>query len=298
MTAPEMPASRLRPPELRRSWLFIPGLDSARQQAALESGADVLVADLEEFTAPADRPAAHGAIVGLMGQCRSREVVGAVRINLLENGGRYDLRGVMPGAPVAIFLPHVEQAGQIVELDREISELERMNGLQTGSTEIVPTLESARGLVNAQAILTASQRISACLLAAEDLSASLGVVRGPDAIELRYVRSRFLVDCMAAGCVPIDCPFSYSDRDALEADLEWARRIGMKSRCTVNPGQIPSIHAAFTPSQQQVLYAQDLVRRFEAARAGASGGEPVDPPDYHTAKRLLARHARLVGWKM
>ncbi|AOZ01768.1 CoA ester lyase [Cupriavidus sp. USMAHM13] len=291
---------RPRPPILRRSWLFVPGLDAARQQAGLDSGADVLVADLEEFTAAEDRPAARTRIVALMAACRQRGTVGAVRINLLERDGGDDLRGVMPGAPTAILLPHVERAEQIRALDAEIGALEQALGLPAGATEIVPTLESARGLVNAGAILSASTRVSACLLAAEDLSADLGVVRGPDGIELRHIRARFLVDCIAAACVPIDCPFSYRDTAALQADLEWARRIGMKSRCTVLPAQVASIHAAFTPSAQQVAAAEDLVRRYAAAQqdGGGSGqAAAVDPPDYHTARRTLARHASLLAWQ-
>ncbi|KJK13117.1 citrate lyase subunit beta [Burkholderiaceae bacterium 16] len=289
-------ASR-RPPALRRSWMFAPGLDTVRQQAALESGPDVIVADLEEFTSPADRPAARARIVTLMAECRARGIVGAVRINKLDGDGLDDLRGVMPGAPAAIFLPHTETAAQIQALDQQITALEREFGLAPRQTEIVPTLESARGIVATAAILSASTRVSACLLAAEDLSADLDAVRGPDGIELHPVRARFLVECIAAGCVPVDCPFNYQDATALAADLAWARRIGLKAKCTVYPHQVAAIHAAFTPSAQQVAQAQDMVSRYEAARDGKpAGGARVDPPDYNTARRLLARDARFREW--
>lgn len=39
----------LRPIALRRSWMFVPGLDARAQLAGLDGGADALVADLEEF---------------------------------------------------------------------------------------------------------------------------------------------------------------------------------------------------------------------------------------------------------
>jgi citrate lyase subunit beta/citryl-CoA lyase len=201
----------------------------------------------------------------------------------------------MPGRPAAVFLPHVETAAQITALDAAIAEQENRLGLPAASTEIVPTLESARGLVHAVAILSASPRVSACLLAAEDLSADLGVVRGLDGIELQPVRARFLVDCIAAGCVPIDCPFSYRDAGALRAELAWARRMGLKSKCTVMPEQVALIHEVFTPSAQQVEAARDMVRRKEAPEA-ACGDHPVDGPDYQTARRLLARHAAFEAW--
>ena len=63
--------SARRPPALRRSWMFVPGLNAEAQRAALAAGPDALVADLEEFTAPADRPAARERIVALFDECRA-----------------------------------------------------------------------------------------------------------------------------------------------------------------------------------------------------------------------------------
>ena len=285
-----------RPAALRRSWMFVPGMDAAAQAAGLASGTDALVADLEEFTAPVERPAARPRIAALFATCRAQGVVAAVRINKLEDDGLADLRGVMPGAPDAVFLPHAESAAQIIALDQAIGALESELGLPAGSTEIVPTLESALGLVRAYDILTASPRVSACLLAAEDLTASLGAERGKDGIELHAVRARFLVDCTAAGCVPIDCPFNYRDLPALETDLRWARRLGLKSKCATVAEQVPLIHQVFTPSASEVDTARNRVARFEAQRAGQHDAERIDPPTYNTARRLLARHDQFERW--
>lgn len=286
-----------RPARLRRSWLFVSGIDEGAQQAALDSGADVIVADLEEFTAPADRPAARPRIAGLMARCRTHGTIGAVRINRLADDGLADLRGVMPGQPDVVFLPHVQSADEIAALALALDGLEASLGLPVGATEIVPTLESAKGVVRIQDILAASTRISACLLAAEDLSADLGSERGADSLELNHLRSRFHVDCVAADRVAIDCPFNYRDPQALAADLEWARRIGLKAKCTVQPAQVAAIHAALTPTEAQLSRARELVERFEAARRGAAhAGPAVESPDYHTARRCLARGADFQAW--
>jgi len=286
-----------RPTSLRRSWLFTSGLDERAHQAALASHADVLVADLEEFTAPAQRPAARLRIAALMARCRAQGMVAAVRINRLADDGLADLYGVMPGAPDAIFLPYVESADEIAELSRLLDTLEAELKLPPGRTEIVPTIESALGVVCIQSILGASPRISACLLAAEDLTADLGAERGPDSIELNHLRSRFLVECRAAGREAIDCPFNYRAATALAADLAWARRIGFRTKCTVFPEQVSAIHTALTPSADNVERAKDMVARFEAAHRGeAIAGQPVESPDYHTARRLLARDAAFRTW--
>ena len=288
-----------RPAILRRSWLFTSGLDAGAQQAALDSGADVLVADLEEFTLPAERPAARPHIAALMARCRAQNTVGAVRINRLAGDGLADLQGVMPGAPDALFLPYVESADEIIALANAIEALEAELGLPAGQTEIVPTIESALGIVRIQTILAASPRVSACLLAAEDLTADLGAERGPDSLELNHLRSRFLVDCRAAGRVAIDCPFNYRDPLAQRLDLLWARRIGLKAKCAVYPAQIAAIHEELTPSVQQVELARITVANFEAARRGETSALPaVESPDYHTARRLLSRDLEFKTWRL
>lgn len=290
-----------RPVALRRSWLFTAGLDRAAHQRALDCGADVIVADLEEFTAIDDRPQARVHIVELMAACRARSTVSAVRINLLARDGLDDLAGVMHGAPDVIFLPYVETAAQIRALADAIATWETRLSLPAGATEIVPTLESALGIIQAREILTASPRVSACLLAAEDLTADLGAERGPDSTELNHLRARFLVDCVAARRIPIDCPFNYRDPVAQHADLLWARRIGLKAKCAVYPEQVEAIHAALTPAPDAVLDARSTVARFEAARRAQSDPDPmatavVDAPDYHTARRRLARHDAFQHW--
>jgi len=281
-----------RPVALRRSWLFVPGLDEAAQHAGLAGSPDVLVADLEEFTAPPERPAARRRIGALMAACRARGIVAAVRINTLAGGGYDDLRAVMPGAPDAVLLPHAESAAQIQALDAALTEREAACQLPAGSTEIVPVLESALGVYRAFDILTASSRVSACLLAAEDLTADLGAARGRDSVELHYLRQRFLVDCTAAKRLPIDCPYNYRDQTALLADLRWARRIGFKSKCSVYAEQVATIHDVFTPAGTEVAAARALL----AGIRGQGDAACIDPPDMHTARRLLARHAQFEHW--
>ena len=286
-----------RPVHLRRSWLFTSGLDLGAQDAAIASRPDVVVADLEEFTAPADRPVARPRVATLMQRCRDHGIVAAVRINRLASDGLDDLRGVMPGSPDAVFLPYVESAEEIIALGQAITALENRLEIAPGTTEIVPTIESALGFVRIQAILQASDRITACLLAAEDLTADLGAERGPDSLELNHLRSRFLVECRAANRIAIDCPFNYQDPAAQDADLVWARRIGLKAKCAVYPAQVAAIHAMLTPSSAQVAEAEKLVARFEAFRRGEDvGSPPPQGPDHHTARRLLARDLEFRSW--
>ena len=97
-----------RPPELRRSWLFIGGADEAQLAAGPESGADVLIQELEDFTAPERRPFARGLASELYSAWRTAGAVAAVRVNPLAGDGRADLEAAMAGAPDCVLLPKVE----------------------------------------------------------------------------------------------------------------------------------------------------------------------------------------------
>ncbi len=89
---------------------------------------------------------ARERIVAMLREAARLGLIGAARINKLENDGHADLEGIMSGAPHAVFLPHTETTDQLVALDAALSEFERIHDIVQGTTEIVPTIESAKGL--------------------------------------------------------------------------------------------------------------------------------------------------------
>lgn len=174
----------------RRSWLFVPGADEAAQAAAARSAADVLIQELEDFTPPERRP-------------RARKLA-AVRVNPLEGDGVADLGAVLVGRPDVVLMSKVISPQQVRALEAATG----------GAVELVPNIETAAGLVRAVEIAKASRRVTAMLVASEDMVADLGTGRSRDGEELAYVRARFLVDCWAAGVEAIDAPWTFSDAKA------------------------------------------------------------------------------------
>jgi citrate lyase subunit beta/citryl-CoA lyase len=159
---------------------------------------------------------------------------------------------------------------------------------------LLPNVEYARGLTQLEAIARASRRTGACLLAAEDLAADLGAERAPDGLELAYCRQRFLVECVAAGVVAVDCPYTWSDLDGVARDTRWARRLGYGARSLVDPAHAAPINRLLTPSDEDVRHAHAIVAAFESARAKGQArveleGSLIEVPTYSNAKRLIAR---------
>ena len=291
----------LRPVHLRRTWLFCPGANPAAHAAALCARPDVLVPDLEDFTPPALRPRGREMIVELMSACRDRGIVPGVRVNPLESGGIPDLDVVMRGRPQVVFLPKTISAAQVAALDRAIGERETLLGIALGATEIVPNVETPAGLIETVTIARASTRVGACLVAAEDMAAALGAQRAPDGLELAYVRARFLVECVAAGVLAIDAPYTFSDLEGAQIEARHARRLGYKAKSVVAPEHVAAIQSVLTPDPADLRKAQRIVEAFDAARARGQDrvdldGILVEVPSYLNARRLLERAAELAAF--
>jgi citrate lyase subunit beta / citryl-CoA lyase len=284
----------IRPAQFCRSWLFVEGANEEALQRAAASGADVLIQELEDFTPPALRPVARALAPELYRSWRAAGVVVAVRINPLEQDGMEDLAAVMRGRPDIVALPKVAEPHHVLQLDEAVTLFERDYGIQQGSTALLPNIEFARGLVQTDAIAKASPRTRACLLASEDLAADLGAERGRDGVELAYCRQCFIVECVAAGVVAVDCPYTWSDGEGVERDARWARRLGYVAKSLVEPAHAAIINAVLAPGDGEIRQARDIVAAFEAARAAGEArvevnGSLIELPSYATAKRLLAR---------
>ena len=186
----------------------------------------------------------------------------------------------------------------MAELDQAISSAERAVGIDTGSTELVPNIQLARGLIQTFDICKASPRVSSALVASEDMVTDLGAERGQDGEELKYVRARFHVECVAAGVVSIDAPYTWTDDAGVEQEARHARRLGYKAKSAVDPGHAAVINRVFTPSEDEVEEARRIVEAFEAAQARGDGraelnGSLIETPIYRNAQQLLDRYESL-----
>jgi citrate lyase subunit beta / citryl-CoA lyase len=293
---PDQEASmrRIRPAQFCRSWLLLEGANEAVLRRAPASGADVLIQELEDFTPPASRPVARALAPDLYRSWREAGAVAAVRVNPLDLDGMDDLASVMRGAPDIVALPKVAEPHHVVRLDEAVTRFEREYGIPLGSTALLPNIEFARGLIQTGAIAKASPRTTACLLASEDLAADLGAERGQDGIELAYCRQRFIVECVAAGVVAVDCPYTWSDIEGVTRDTRWAARLGYVAKSLVDPAHAAVVNGILAPDDDDMRRAREIVTAFEAARAAGQArvdvdGSLVEMPTYFTAKRLLAR---------
>ncbi|HYV22733.1 MAG TPA: CoA ester lyase, partial [Candidatus Bathyarchaeia archaeon] len=187
---------------------------------------------------------------------------------------------------------------EIASLARVLDEREDAAGVARGSIRIVPSIESARGLLEAHAIAACSDRVIALLFGAEDFARdlSLPTEREAEAAELLYARSAIVVAAVAARRQAIDGIWpDVADNEGLRRDAVQARRLGFSGKSLIHPGQIETINDVFSPSAAEVSHARRVIDAFEAARqkglgAVALDGKLLDQPIVERARRTLALH--------
>ena len=280
-----------------RSLLFVPG-DSERKLVKAESaGADGLVLDLEDSVA-ADRLEMARRMVRDYLQShhdRSRTRLW-VRVNPLSTEKALpDLAAVVAGAPDGILLPKVNSAADLRLLDNYLTALEVREGVERGFVRILlVATETAPAMFNLGGFGGITPRLWGMTWGAEDLPAALGATTNRDEagnLEFTYrlARSLCLLAAVAAEVEPIDTVFTdFKDAKGLLREAQAARRAGFTGKIAIHPDQVEPINRSFTPSTEEIEYAQRVVKAFSSG-AGTVGldGKMLDMPHLKQAQRVL-----------
>jgi citrate lyase subunit beta / citryl-CoA lyase len=286
----------------RRSLHFVPGGNERMIARALTLPADGLILDLEDAVPP-DRKAATRPIVRRWLETldfgpRERWV----RMNPLATDlGRADLEETIAGRPDGYVVPKPRHAGDVREVAQILDALEHRHGIPHGSTRLVViATETAEGLLNIHACVTATPRIVAVTWGIEDLGAVMGLGRVRDRegkyLDIpRYARTMCAVAAAAAGVEWIDTVYTdLADLDGLRRESEDAVAMGFTGKMSIHPNQVAVINAAFTPSADEVARARALIAAFDVHRAHgvfafSFEGQMVDAPHLTAALRVVAR---------
>lgn len=283
-----------------RSWLFVPG-DSDKIAKAVAGSADIVLIDLEDAVAEPNKPKARTTVRDFLdAQASGRERIW-VRVNPLDGPHTLtDLAAVMPGRPGGIMLPKVYGRADVERLDHYLSAFEAANHIEVGSTPVIVLVTETAEAMFHTGDYKGAPRVVALTWGAEDLADSIGASsnRNPDGsygFTYELARSLCLLGAASAGVAAIETiQGDYRDLDGLKARAEKVRRDGYKGMLAIHPAQVDVINAAFSPSEEEVAEAQEIVDLFAAnpgvGTIGYKGGM-LDRPYLARAQALL----RLAG---
>ena len=282
------------PDRLRRTLLYVPGNMPGMLQNIPVFDADGVMIDLEDAVPLAEKDAARALTASFLRTVRDRQREIFVRINPLDTKyAEADLREVLPALPDGIRLPKADHPEVVEKLDTRLTEMEEKLGLPIGTFTIIPSIESAVGILNVVETAASSRRIVALAFGAEDYTASMEIQRSKTGEELFHARTRVVWAAKAAGVQAIDSVFSDAgDMDGLRLETELVKRLGFTGKSLVNPRQIEVVHEVFRPKQQEIDEALEVMEAIARAREMGTGvislrGRMIDAPVVKRAARTL-----------
>ena len=286
---------------MRRSLLFLPGNTPNMLINGSCLGADAVIFDLEDAVSPAEKDAARILVRNTMTYMDFRGCERVVRINGIDTPyWKEDLDEVLPCRPDLILLPKTSSAADIQEADTYITETEKRLGLAAGAVGLVALIETALGVENAFAIASASPRVAALFLGAEDLTADLRCKRTKEGREIEYARTRLVTAARAAGVDVYDTPFTdVNDDEGIETDAALAKALGFTGKASISPRHVETINRVFSPSQAEIDYAYEVMETIRLAKEQGKGavalwGKMIDAPIVERARQTIAM-AREMG---
>ena len=281
---------------VRRTVLFSPGDQPSLLGKAPDSGADVIVFDLEDAVAPAKKAAGREAVQEVVTELDPDPEL-CVRVNPIGDGGERDIEAVFgDGAATAVdsvMLPKVDSSAAVEDLADLLAE----HGQEL---PILALLETADGVLDAEGIASAGPT-DAVLLGAEDLAADVGATRTREGTEILHAREHTVLAASSAGVDAIDTLYTdYEDDEGLAADAAFGRDLGFDGKMAIHPGQVPIINDAFTPDEADVEWARKVLAARDEAAASDVGvfavdGEMIDAPLIAQAEDVIRRYEAATG---
>ena len=282
-----------------RTALFVPGNRPDRVDKAVKTSADAVIIDLEDAVALTEKEASRSKVRDKILEHAERKII--VRVNSLDSPFfQGDLAEVVTGNLACLMVPKVESAAHVREINENLLKIEKEKGMVQGTVSIIPLIESAGAVQNIFQIATEKtepSRIYCVAFGAADYTLDMGIEITKGGAELSYPRARIAVASHAAGIEPpLDTPFmmDLKDMEALKVDAGRAKQLGFQGKLCIHPNQIEPCHAIFSPTKEEILYAERVVKVFEEAEKEGSAAIQLDGKfiDYAVVER--ARRIRKV----
>ena len=286
---------------VRRSELTCPGHSLKMMAKAAASEADEVIFDLEDACAVSQKVAARHTVIEALSTLHfTAQKVRAYRVNGVETPWCYrDLVDVLEAAGKhvdVVVVPKVRSADDVKFVDRLIGQLEQAMGLPKGKIRLEVLIETAAGLLHAEQIALASPRMASLIFGVADFAGELGARDfRQDADRLfQAPRMQLLAAARAAGIDAIDSvTVQFKDLEQLARDAKNAAQLGFDGKWAIHPTQLPGIHAAFTPTPEEIARAQQILEAYaQADRSGLGaivyGDEMVDAATLKVEEKRLA----------
>jgi citrate lyase subunit beta/citryl-CoA lyase len=263
---------------------------------AAHSEADCVVIDLEDAVPKGNKGDARLLISKTLSQGIYSQKTVFVRINPLETGlTLLDLDAVACSELHGFVYPMAYTPDNIKNFDAQLRLKEMTLGLPIGHFSLIVLIETPLAVLNAYDIAKASDRVVGLLFGCEDYLADMQARHSENDMSLHTPRSQVALAARAADVEPIDTPYvRVHDLDGLRDFAMRARDLGMAGMLVMTPKQIPIAHEVYSPSNEEIETAKEIVKAAEQAEKEGRGivvvnGIFISPPTLKAAMKVHER---------
>ena len=299
---------------LTRTYLAAPAHRARLVQNAAASAADAVFLDLEDAVPSAEKAAALEAAATALTMHDWGNKTVAVRLNAIDSPSIQDEIKRLGGIKRinSFIIPKAEMIADIARISGWIS---AAAGSRDKPAEMELLIETARGLINVEALAACDRLVTALHLGVGDFAASIGarsaeIGASPSGYKhvgsaadghretpldlFAYPMMRLLVAARAFGLRAIDGPCgAFRDPVATEASARKAAAMGFDGKQVIHPTQIEATRNAFIPSDEELANAQRVIAAMEEAERNGQAavtvdGKMVDYANIRMIRRLLS----------
>ena len=278
--------------QLFRSLIFVPGNNPRFLEKAKKIQADIVCFDLEDSVPDDEKTSARKLIKNAL---KSRSEYSSsifVRTNSPLSGKiPSDLKEIIQKGIDGIVIPKVNNVTELKKIQKTLSGLEKSKKLKP--IQIIPSIESAEGVVNSYPIASFGKRVTAIVFGIFDLLNDLGVEYTKDSPGGKYSRYKIPVDAAAAGISAIDGIWQdLNDLKGLQKDCNFGKSLGYAGKSIIHPDQISMVHKSFYPNKTEISWAEKVCKVYLKSTKKGKGattvdGKMIDEVHYKQAKALL-----------
>ncbi len=279
---------------LRRSMMFLNAQRPSLIKDPYIYKADSLMFDLEDAVAANQKDAARHSLYHALTAIDYRGAEKVVRINGLDTDlWKEDIRCSVAARADLIRIPKTDDAGMVKAVEAEIEAAEKEFGLEHGSVLIMAALESAKGVLNAFDICTASERMIGIALSGGDYSRDLQTTISGTGVEFMGARQHMIIAARAAGVQCFDTVWTnLDDLDGFIAETKMIKTMGFDGKSCISPRQIDIVHEIFTPTEKDIIFAEKVIVEIDTKNAQGIGvftvdGKMIDIAFYDGAKKVI-----------
>lgn len=288
---------------LMRSLMFVPAHNEKLLESSLRRNADVLLLDIEDSVPPEEKQKARDNIKEFVKRPEAKGKIIFPRVNDRESGELLrDAHQLTIDGITGFMYPKSKKEEDVYFFGKLLETIEYEKGLPIGTFKIIPLIETTGAVMNIQEICKACDRVVAVAFGCEDFVTDMQGKHDAEGQSIITARSMISMGARSCGVLPIDTVhIKVHDLEDLEKNLKLSKNLGFEGMLVLNPKEIPLVHKYYSPSEDEVEWAEEMIRLSEEAKAAGKGvavkdNKFIGPPMVRMAQDIL-RKDRLIKEK-